>query len=105
MALSEANENKIVKILKITPLALETQILVLGSRLTAQVQADVEAEIARWDAGAGAKFTNIVGSDRYPVKIDPDDEKNDIRSNIASLLDRPDWVSSAGGATMRLYRG
>lgn len=104
MALSDENEVKVVKILGITPFQLEQQLAWLGTAFTSTQQSAVEDEIARWDDGAGTKFTRIEAKEtNYGAVIDPEKAKNDIRKNIANILARPDWAGSSGNGA-RLQR-
>lgn len=105
MALSEANQIKVCQILQVTPSVLEYQLTLLGADFTAAVQSAVEAQITLWDAGAGTKTTRLHPTESNKgVETRPDAAKNDIRRNIAVLLDRVDWGGS-GGATVQVFRG
>jgi hypothetical protein len=102
MALTEANELKVCKILGVLYQDLEYQLALLSTDFTSERQSQVETELDRWDAGAGTKFTKIKANERnFGAEIDPEREKNDIRKNIAYLLERPDW---AGGSSSRIVR-
>lgn len=103
MALSEENEIEICKILNIEPSVLDYQLSYISTDFTTARQTAVEAEIERW-ATKGKKFTKIEGGE-FAAFIDPEREKNDIRKNIAVLLERPEWASSGGGMTSRVQRG
>jgi hypothetical protein len=95
MALSETQQISICQILQITPFALEYQIANLGSRLTAAMETAIQTEIDRWDDGAGAKFARVRPNlKNFGADVDPSDTKADIRSNIAVLLEMPEWGSS-----------
>lgn len=114
MALSEDNAIKIGLILGVYPWQIEDQVNRLNDgdtppRFTDAIQAAAEDEIARWDDGAGTKFTKLhpmttnKGVETFPEAI-----KQDIRFNLATLLERPDWISTAGGASsyeVELARG
>ena len=104
MALSEENELKVCKILGVTYTDLDHQLSLLSTDFTSERQSQVETELDRWDAGAGTKFTKIKANERnFGAEIDPEREKNDIRKNIAYLLERPDWASG-GSNSSRLER-
>jgi hypothetical protein len=103
--LTESQRISIVKILEnVTMLDISEQDAWLGSTyLTTAVKAAIDAEITRWNT-AGSKFTSIKPlSENKGASIDPEREKDDIRGNIAKLLQRPDWAGS--GLTVQLYRG
>lgn len=106
MALSEENELKVCKILGVLYQDLEYQLALLSTDFTSERQTQVEAEIERWET-AGFKFTVIKdNAANYGANIDPEREKDDIRHNIAILLERPDWANNAmSGTGMRLGRG
>lgn len=97
MALSEASEVAICKILLIPKYVLDEQIALMGARLTATVQADIEANIADWDSGIGTKYTRLMPTESNKgVKTDPDGRRRNIQQEIAILLERPDWASGSG---------
>ena len=97
MALSEANQLKVCQILQITPSVLEYQLTILATDFTSTVQTAIEAELTRWTT-LGAKFVAIEpNTANYGAKIDPTLAKNDIRKNIAILLERPDWAGASSG--------
>ncbi len=104
MALSEAQQNTVCQILGIVPSLLTYQLTYLGVDFTAQRQADVEAQIALWEAGAGTKTTKIHAKEsNRGVETNPYSVRADIKRNIAVLLERPDWAGSSGmqSRTMR----
>lgn len=102
MALTEAQILSIAKIIRQTPSDVEYQITLLGTDATATWELAVEEELDRWDT-AGVEFVTVEPKERnFGARINPNLEKNDIRSNLAILLDRPDW---AGGGGQRLQRG
>jgi len=106
MAFSEAQRNKIAKILGITPDILYYHLTSGAFELTSQRQTDVEAEITLWDAGAGGKFTRIhPNAQNYGAEINPEENKNAIREAIAVLLERPEWASKAGMYSFEMVRG
>lgn len=105
--LTEEQKNQCAKILGVTPLDIGDQITYIGDLLTDQVATDIAAEITRWVTNSkGSKFVRLspVTTNRG-VDYDPDDEKADIRRNLALLLHAPDWASMAGGSQVKLHRG
>lgn len=107
MAFTEAQRNKIAKILRITPDTLYYHLTSGAFELTAQRQADVLAEVTLWDAGAGGKFTRVHPNlKNFGAEIDPEDNKRAIREAIAGFLERPEWATTGGSAmTFELVRG
>lgn len=98
-SLTEAQRNKVAKILKQTPESILTQVTYMADLFTSAVQTDVEAEITRWEAGASTKFVRVHPRERNRgVEINPGDEKQDIKDNLALLLNREDWASSGSGS-------
>jgi len=102
MALTEENELKVCKILGVEPYVLSAHLNLMDTTFTSTRQTAVEAELDRWDL-KGAKFTKI--KDYLGADIDPEREKDDIRKNIAILLEMPEWARSSSGATSRVQRG
>lgn len=93
MALSPAQVNKVATILQVTPLHIEGQIIWLSDRMTSVLQTAIEDEIDRWDAGIGTNFIDVDPNlANFGAIIRADREKNDIRKNIATLLERPEWA-------------
>lgn len=105
-SLTEAQVNKVAKILMITSIDINQQIAYLGENFTTQDAIDISAAITTWDAGAGTKYTRVHPRERnFGAEINPTDQKNDLRSDIAILLSRPDWANASGGSVMELGRG
>ena len=98
--LTEEQRNQIAKILGVTPLDVSDQITYIGEYLTAQVATDIAAEITRWVTNSkGSKFVRLSPiATNKGVEYNPDDEKADIRKNLALLLHAPDWADMAGGS-------
>jgi hypothetical protein len=97
MALSETNELKVAQILNLMVVVVEEQINLMDDRFTATVQTEIEAQIAIWDSGIGTKTTSLSPTESNKgVKTDPYAARNDVKRNIAILLERPDWASSGG---------
>lgn len=97
MAFTAAQELTICKILSITPLQLDAHFDVFP--YSSDVQTAVETEITRWTT-AGAKFTKIHPREKnFGAEINPGDEKNDIRRNIALLLEM-DLDAISGGSRL-----
>lgn len=104
-SLSETDKLKIAKILGVDYVTINDQIFNLGSAyVTDAVVTMVQAEITRWDAGVGSDFVNIEpNTANYGARINPDNEKADIRKNIATLLYLQDLIGSFN--TVSLVRG
>jgi len=101
MALSEENQFKVSQILGVSPSHIEYQLSLLSTDFTSTRQTAVEDQIERFD-GITDDFTNIHPNlKNFGAEIKYNDQKNDIRKNLAVLLERLDW---AGGNTMRLQR-
>lgn len=97
MALSEANTLTLCQIFDVIKLDMDLQIDFMGDRLTAAVQAAIEDQLDLWD-DLGAKTTRLLPTESNKgVKTDPDMARQFIRSDIAVLLERPDWASSGSG--------
>lgn len=106
MSLSTDQQFAICRILRVTPIALEAQIAWLASRVTTDLVDVIQVEIARWDDGAGTKFTKLHPNvANKGVETFPDEIKNDIRGNIATYLERPDWASAASSVMVEMIRG
>ncbi|TXH45712.1 MAG: hypothetical protein E6Q97_30965 [Desulfurellales bacterium] len=105
MALTEAQLLTVAKIVAVTVVDIEDQIEWLGAGYaTSAWQTAVEAEITRWTT-AGVDFVAIEPKEKnFGAKIDPTHAKNDIRRNLATLFQRPDWALTGGGA-VRTIRG
>ncbi|MGE0294942.1 MAG: hypothetical protein AB7P97_21560 [Hyphomonadaceae bacterium] len=98
MALSAEQKIAVSKILGVTPIELEAQIIWLGARLTEAIEASILTDIDRWEL-AGSEFDKIEPrAENFGYDNDPDREKADIRKNIAVLLERPEWASGQGSA-------
>lgn len=102
MAFTEAEKLKIAKILGTDYIEVNDQIFNLGTDwITAEVETQVRAEITRWDAGIGTDFVSIEpNTANYGARIDPNLEKDDIRSNIANLLYLTDYVKRSSGVSL-----
>lgn len=108
MALSEAQQLKIAKILGRTPLEIEIALLNIPP-LSVDRQTAIEAEIAAWDAGPGqmTKYVRLKAKESNKgVETDPGWFINQIRATIAGFLERSDWVSGGtGGDEFEIVRG
>lgn len=105
--LTEEQKNQCAKILGVTPLDISDQITYMGELLTSQVATDIAAEITRWVTNSkGSKFVRMspVTTNRG-IDYDPEDEKADIRKNLALLFHAPDWANMSGGVQGYLSRG
>jgi hypothetical protein len=87
----------VARILNMPPVFIANQITYLQDSFTSQVETDIEAELVRWD-GVSTDFVRVHPRERnYGAELNPEDEKRDIRQNIATMLQRPDWANNAGG--------
>lgn len=101
MALTEAQQLTVAKILQVDVNQIEYQISLLGSDASSAWQTAVEAEITRWTT-AGIDFTAIEPNVKnFGARIDPNNEKADIRGNLATLFQRSDWRSASAMRTIR----
>ena len=105
--LSEANLNKVSKILQVSLLDIEAQISWMGARFTSQIQTDIESELERWNAVSGGFIDILPMEKNYGVKITADRAKDDIRANLAILFYRKDWSNSGsnGAGQISMVRG
>jgi hypothetical protein len=107
MGLSEPNTIKAAQILGKTTLDITNAITFVGTRFTSAVQAAIEAEITAWNTGGVATKTGRIidkESNKGFRSGDPEERRNQIRQNIAVLLERPDWAESAGSYEFELVR-
>lgn len=88
MALTEQQKLKLAGILGVDYIEVNDQIFNLGSAwITPAVEAELLAQIDRWEAGIGTNFVKVrPDSSNKGVDIDPEREKADIRRRIANLL-------------------
>lgn len=103
MALTEAQKLKLAQILGTDYIEVNDQVFNLGATyITAEVESQLQAQIDRWEAGAGTDFVKVEpdGSNKG-VSIDPERERRDIRKNIANLL----YMKGYGSPHIRLVRG
>ena len=103
MALSESQKLKLAQILGVDYIEVNDQVFNLGSAwITAEVEAQLQAQIDRWESGVGTDFVKVEpNGTNKGVSIDPEREKNDIRKNIANLL----YLKGYASGRMRLVRG
>lgn len=103
MAFTEDEKLDIVKILGTTPSLLDAQLTVLGATHITRVETAVREELARWDAGAGAKFTKLHPRESNKgVETFPEQTRGDIKANIARLLEWPYSYSVASMGTLQI---
>lgn len=104
MALTESQQLTVAQIVQVPVTQVEYQISLLGDTYaTADWETAVEAQLTRWTT-AGVDFVSIEPKEKnFGAKINPENEKNDIRSNLAILFQRSDWANAAG--TVRTVRG
>ena len=102
MAFTDTQKLSIVRILGTTPSLLDAHILSLGASLTSAIETEIIAELDRWDT-YGAKFTKIHPRERnYGVETFPEAIRNDIKANIARLLEWPYSYMTATMGTLQI---
>lgn len=107
MALTEAQKLKIAKILNTDYVTVNDKIFDLGTTyITPEVETQVIAELARWDAGVGTDFVSVEpNTANYGARIDPELEKGDIRRNLINLLYLQDLLGRTSTSQKSLVRG
>ncbi len=102
MAFTEDEKLNIAQILGVTYIDVNDQIFNLGTAyITAAVEAQVRAQLTRWTT-AGANFVRVHPRERnYGVEINSENEKEDIRRNIATLLYLTETVYGGSGKGAR----
>ena len=101
MSLTADQQISVCKILSIQPYVLTAQLAWLGSRLTSAMETSIIADIASWDGGVGNDFTDIHPNDKnFGASIKADRARNNLRQQIAVLLERPDWAGGSGQVSM-----
>lgn len=106
MPLTEAQQISIAKILKVTIAEVGYQDDALGAALTAAMITAIQDEIDRWEGGAGQRFTDVMPfGENKGAKLLSESEKNDIRDNIALMMEREDWMAAGGAGQTVLLRG
>lgn len=105
MALTESQKLKIAKILGVTYIEVQEQVTYLGStHLTSEAEAQIGEEIERWETVA-TDYTNIRPNVKnFGAEINYNDQKSDIRKNLATLLYFTELMKSSG-ITSRVMRG
>lgn len=103
MAFTESELNNLVVILQIQRWTLDALLTANATYITSEVETDVRAELTRWTT-AGVEFVKFTPTEsNRGFNLNSDDEKANIRQNIAMLLGIDlTAFSSAGG---RLIRG
>jgi hypothetical protein len=107
MAFTFAQQLNICKILQIEMPALEYALTFNAEYITSETETQVLAEVTRWE-NAGSSFVKVHPRERnYGVETNSENEKNDIRRNIAVLLLLKDYVNqnASGGGAQRITRG
>jgi hypothetical protein len=106
MALSEDDKINIAKILKVTYAEVKLQEDNLGIFLTDAMVASIQDLITRYDS-VGSKYISFAPTEsNQGFTKNPNDEKRDIREQIAILLERGDWVTSNSASVQGyVYRG
>lgn len=106
-SITETQRNTLSQILKVKPDDINAQITYMGDLLTSVRQSDIETELTRWTT-AKTEFYKIHPREaNFGAEINSSDEKDDIRDNIAYLLERPDWSAKGSGSayTFEVVRG
>lgn len=89
MAFTTAEKLSIARIVGVTPTLVAAQLTALGVSLTSDVESAVRTELERWET-YGVKFTRVEAKEaNFGAVIDPTLAQNDIRRNIAVLLELP----------------
>lgn len=102
MALSQEQLTSIAKILFVKKADVIAQIASLGSDLTEEDIASIGAAITQWDSGVGDSFLRLKAKEaNFGAETDANDPKNAIRSQIAILLGRPDWIDNTESSSQR----
>lgn len=100
MPFTPQQNQKIVKIVGITPTLLAACITRLGADLTSDIETDVIAEIAAWDAGAkdaDSSFTPTESNQGFNLKSQAATRR--IARNIRLLLEIPlEYCANLSGA-------
>ena len=103
VTLTESEKLKCAQILGVDYIKVNDQVFNLGDEwITASVETEIRAQIARWDAGAGSNFVSVEpNTANFGARIDPELEKADIKRNIANLL----YLTDLTSGEVRLVRG
>ena len=103
VTLTESEKLKCAQILGVDYIEVNDQVFNLGDAwITASVETEIRAQIARWDAGVGTDFVSVEpNTANFGARINPELEKADIRRNIANLL----YLRDYAGTQVRLVRG
>ena len=106
MAFSSTNKVKLCKILGINPRDLEVHLLAYASSptnyITAEVETEVIAQIARWEAGAGSRVWFTPTESNEGFNKSGDITGGDPKYNIETLLF---FEHSSGGTEFEMVRG
>ena len=102
MALTATEKQTIAKMFRSTPSLVAAHITSLGAAVTADLEADIRAELTRWGT-ASLVFESIEPKEaNFGARIEAEAEKNDIRANVASLLEWPYTAASAGMGSLQI---
>ena len=94
MSFTTEEKLSISTIIPVSPELLDAQIASLGTSLTTERETAVRTELARCTT-AGGKFVKIWPMEsNQGVETDSDNEKGDIRRNIAVLLGFTDYLAT-----------
>lgn len=106
MALTESSKIQLSMILGKMVIDIDQQLSLMGTRFTSAVQTEVESLITTWNAGAGDKYTRLHPTESNKgVETRPDAVRSNLQSEIAILLERPDWGNSGSSITSWVQRG
>lgn len=103
MAFTNSQKVKLCKILGINAIQLDVQLAAYALSITAEMEADVIAEIARWEAGAGKRVWFEATESNEGFNMSGDITGGDPKFNIETLLFFEH--SSASGTEFELVRG
>lgn len=98
MAFTESEKNSLVVVLGVTRPVLDQILMENAAYITAEVETDVRAELAKWNT-AGSDYTKFTPTEsNRGFNLNSGDAKNDIRRAIALLLglDPDRFVSNQG---------
>lgn len=103
MAFTASERLQICEIVGITPDALNSQIVFLGDRLTADIEDAVRTKITAWGpaSAGGASFTPTESN--RGMNLDADSRAEKIADTIALWLEIPK-TSRTGGVTVQWYQ-
>ena len=107
MALSESNILKICQVLKINSIDLNDHLDFYATYFTTERNTQITTELDSWDLVKG-DFVKVHPVERnYGVEINSNNAKDDVRSNLESLLmlSRATWYQGSGFGQVTFERG